>query len=167
MKTIYSIGHSNHDIGVFCGMLKEFRVECLLDIRSVPFSRIYPQFNQAALRESLAAENIGYVFLGRELGGRITDVSCYIEGRIPPAKAGYALHLKYEAIRDTAWFNSGMAKLTGLAAAGPCAIMCSEENPERCHRELIVGRRLRELGYEVIDIRAERSRQGRGQMELF
>lgn len=167
MKTIYSIGHSNHDIGVFCGLLKEFRVTCLLDIRSVPFSRFYPQFNQAALRESLAAEKIGYVFLGRELGGRIADASCYQDGQIPNVKAGYALHLKYEAIRDTEWFNSGIVRLLDLAAGATCAIMCSEENPERCHRELIVSRRLRELGYEVIHIRSEQSRLRQNQLELF
>jgi len=35
--------------------------------------------------------------------------------------------------------------------------MCSEENPEKCHREIIIGRRLKELGYKVNNIRTKES----------
>ena len=48
---------------------------------------------------------------------------------------------------------------------GLCAFMCSEENPEKCHRELIVGRRLRELGIQVNHIRAKSEKKE--QMDLF
>ena len=47
--TIYSIGHGNKKIEDFIGELKSFKIQFLLDIRSKPYSKWNPQFNQAAL----------------------------------------------------------------------------------------------------------------------
>jgi uncharacterized protein (DUF488 family) len=45
--------------------------------------------------------------------------------------------------------------LIKLAKGANIAIMCSEENPVRCHRNLLVGRRLLELGIKVYHIRKD------------
>jgi uncharacterized protein (DUF488 family) len=165
MSTIFTIGHSNLSIGDFCGLLHDRDVRCLADIRSVPYSRYCPQFNQKALAGSLEAARIGYSFLGDVLGGRIREADCYLGRAIPRVKAGYAEYLDYGAICSKDWFNSGIAALLELARGDACAIMCSEEDPGRCHRELIVGRRLRELGASVVHIR---SKDGdAGQIGLF
>lgn len=155
MKQVFSIGHSNLDIGSLCTLLRQAGVVCLADIRSVPFSRFNPQFNQQSLARSLQDAGIAYVFLGNELGGRIKNVACYKDKSIPDKQTGYALHLDYDAIIAKAWFIAGMDRLLGLIDQGNCAIMCSEENPGQCHRELIVGRRLKELGYGVAHIRSK------------
>ncbi len=76
MKQVYSIGHSNHDIDKFCDLLIHNEIKYLVDVRSTPFSRYYPQYNQERLLLSLATVNIKYVFLGKELGGRINDITC-------------------------------------------------------------------------------------------
>jgi uncharacterized protein (DUF488 family) len=165
MKQLYSIGHSNHDINCFCNLLKQANIEYLVDVRSVPFSKYYPQFNQERLITSLEAVNIKYMFLGKELGGRINDISCYKDEVIPDKKVGYALHLNYESICTKEWFNNGINTLLRIVKQGNCAIMCSEENPEKCHRELIIGRRLKELGYCISHIRAKSDTQE--QLGLF
>ncbi len=165
MSVVYTIGHSKHPLPVFFSLLHGSGIQNLADIRSVPYSRFAPQFNQGRLRDSMAEEGIRYLFLGDELGGRINDAECYIDRSIPELKAGYARFLDYDAIRAKDWFNSGIAKLLELAETGATAIMCSEENPEGCHRELIVGRRLRELGLSVFHIRSKKAETG--QIGLF
>jgi uncharacterized protein (DUF488 family) len=47
------------------------------DVRSAPFSRFNPQFNREALEQSLKANGIRYALLGKELGARSEDRSCY------------------------------------------------------------------------------------------
>ena len=165
MKQVYSIGHSNHDIDIFCSLLIHDNIEYLIDIRSTPFSRYYPQYNQERLVKSLEIVNIKYIFLGNELGGRINDITCYKDGIIPSKKVGYALHLNYENICTKEWFQNGIEKLIKIIEQETCAIMCSEENPEKCHRELIIGRRLKELGYIVKNIRSKENNQE--QLGLF
>jgi uncharacterized protein (DUF488 family) len=165
MKTLYSIGHSNHNITEFCDLLHNSKIHYLVDIRSVPFSKFYPQFNQNMLIKSLEAEHIQYIFLGNELGGRINDISCYINDTIPGRKIGYASFLNYEVICTKEWFTLGITKLLDTIDKGTCAIMCSEENPEQCHRELIVGRKLKELGYTVTHIRSNLANPA--QLKLF
>ena len=165
VKQVYSIGHSNHDIDKFCDLLIHNEIKYIVDVRSTPFSRYYPQYNQERLLRSLETVNIIYVFLGKELGGRISDITCYKDGVIPSTKPGYALHLNYENIYTKEWFQNGIEILVKIIEQGKCAIMCSEENPEKCHRDLIIGRRLKELGYKVNNIRTKES--NKEQLGLF
>jgi uncharacterized protein DUF488 len=76
-------------------------VEVLADVRSVPYSRFNPQFNQVALKLSLLRVGILYAYFGRELGGwpagpppsfqegigRVSGAACPCSARrkIPPA----------------------------------------------------------------------------------
>src|SRR5699024_11881552 len=75
--TIYSIGHGNKKIEDFIAELKSFEIQFLLDIRSKPYSKWNPQFNQAALDLELENNGITYVFVGDTLGGLPEDRSCY------------------------------------------------------------------------------------------
>src|SRR5437899_8122343 len=68
---VWTIGHSTRPIGEFVAALNSFRIEMLVDVRSFPGSRRYPQFGQAKLSASLADLSIGYTHLPA-LGGRRT-----------------------------------------------------------------------------------------------
>src|SRR5258708_13436153 len=70
---LWSIGHSNHEIGHFIALLRAHGVAALADVRTAPFSRYSPQFNRDALAQSLAAAGITYVFLARELALKPTQ----------------------------------------------------------------------------------------------
>ena len=46
IKKIYSIGHSTHSVAEFLALLKAHHIECVIDVRSIPKSHHYPQFNK-------------------------------------------------------------------------------------------------------------------------
>ena len=69
---VFTIGHSNHAAEVFLRLLRQHRIEEVVDVRSSPHSRYNPQFNRRTLQATLADAGVGYVFMGGELGGRQT-----------------------------------------------------------------------------------------------
>ena len=52
--TIYTVGHSTHPLDYLLELLKEYGVNCLIDIRSVPASAYNPQYNQEPLKNFLS-----------------------------------------------------------------------------------------------------------------
>ena len=66
---IWTIGHSTRSIEDFISLLKKNEIKLLADVRSLPGSKRYPQFNREALAESLNAHGIRYEHFP-ELGGR-------------------------------------------------------------------------------------------------
>jgi hypothetical protein len=79
---LYTVGHSNHPIDKFLDLLTGNGISAVADVRSQPFSRRFPQFNKERLAASLSERGIAYVFLGKELGARSDDESCYEDGRV-------------------------------------------------------------------------------------
>jgi len=132
-STIYSIGHGNKKIEDFINELKSFNILFLLDVRSKPFSKWSPHFNQNQLETELTNHNIKYVFVGDSLGGLPEDRSCYDRnGKVV-----------YEIIREKEFFKEGLKRL--LIANERhlnIAIMCSESDPCECHRSKLIGQEL-------------------------
>jgi len=58
--TIWTIGHSARSVEDFIHILKAHEILTLVDVRSYPGSRRYPQFNKDNLAASLAANGINY-----------------------------------------------------------------------------------------------------------
>ena len=141
---VLTIGHSNHPLATFLGLLERRRVTALADVRSAPYSRFNPQFNREALRDALAERGIRYVYLGRELGGRSDDPACYEGGRI-----------RYDRVARTDRFREGLARVMRGAAEHCIALMCAEKEPLDCHRTLLVARALEERGVEVAHVLAD------------
>lgn len=152
---IYTIGHSNFTIEEFMSLITTYNIAKVVDIRSVPYSKYYPQFNIKRLCGTLEEHGIRYIHDGERLGGRISDISCYTNNQLPTRKINIAELVNYEVLKTKNWFSSGINNIITLAQAGNVAIMCSEENPERCHRNLLVARRLLELGIKVWHIRKD------------
>jgi uncharacterized protein (DUF488 family) len=69
MTTIKTIGHSNHPIQRFVDLLTAGGVKLLVDVRSMPCSRRFPQFGKERLTRSLADAGIAYVHESA-LGGK-------------------------------------------------------------------------------------------------
>src|ERR1041384_2323682 len=67
--SVFTFGHSTRSGEEFVAILKAHGVEVLVDVRTFPGSRRYPQFNRDALRETLAQTGIDYRHEPR-LGGR-------------------------------------------------------------------------------------------------
>jgi uncharacterized protein (DUF488 family) len=139
--TVFSIGHSTHEIGRLIELLRLHGIEMVADVRSKPFSRRQPQFNRERVAESLQEAGIAYEFLGRELGGRPEDSTCYLEGRV-----------SYERLARTALFQSGLDKVMEAAGKKRVALMCAEKDPAGCHRAILVGRHLHARGAQIAHI---------------
>src|SRR5690348_3596324 len=67
-RGIFTIGHSTRPIEDFIALLKAHGVEQLIDIRTIPRSRMNPQFNHDTLPKTLEPAGIGYLHMPA-LGG--------------------------------------------------------------------------------------------------
>lgn len=129
---IFTVGHSNHSMEKFITLLKQHGVTAIADVRSSPFSRRVPHFNQNSLRSLLSSENISYVFLGEQLGARPKNSECYVEGKA-----------RYELIAATESFSTGLDRIFRGAKHHQIALMCAEQDPITCHRAILVCKHLR------------------------
>ena len=141
--TIWTVGHSTQPVDELVALLRAARIEVLADVRSQPYSRHNPQFRRENLKASLQESGLRYVFLGAELGGRPPEPELY------DTKG----HARYDLMMRTERFGAGLDRLLTGAASYRVAIMCSEEDPARCHRRLLVTRALVEREVEVRHIR--------------
>jgi len=146
ISRIWTIGHSTRHIDSFVSLLEENGIKLLADVRSLPGSKRYPQFNKEALAESLNARGIRYEHFP-ELGGRRKSKPDSRNAAWRNASfRGYADYMETEE------FRKGIERLLDLAReAGPGAIMCAEAVWWRCHRSL-VSDYLKARGIEVVHI---------------
>lgn len=142
---IFTLGHSNHPIDAFVGLLKRYDIQVVVDVRSQPHSTHAPQYNLRSLKRDLAKAGFQYVYLGQELGGRPGDSRFYdASGRV-----------MYSRVARSSDFMRGIGRLEEGARKFRVAILCSEENPAVCHRHLLVGRVLGERGAMILHIRGD------------
>jgi uncharacterized protein (DUF488 family) len=141
---VLTIGHSTHSAEAFIALLRMHGVDAVGDVRSSPFSRFKPHFNRELLERDLRVNGIRYIFLGRELGARPEDPSCYAHGRV-----------QYARLAQTELFQSGLDRVMQGAARFRVALMCAEKEPLECHRTLLVARALVARGQPVLHIHAD------------
>lgn len=139
---VYTIGHGSDSFDALIDRLRPHGVTTIADVRSHPVSRHAPDFTKRALEEATAAAGIAYRWLGAELGGRPADRGLY------DAAGG----VRWDDLAATPGFVGGVIQLVGLAQTSTIAVMCSEVDPRRCHRSLIISPALLAAGLEVLDI---------------
>jgi len=128
---IYTIGHSTRKIEYFLDMLESHAIEEVVDVRTIPKSRKYPQFNQEQLKSSLRKSKISYHHLPKLGGLRHTTKSSINTGWQNLSFRGFADYMQ----TDSFW--EGIEELEKIAKKSKVAIMCAEAVPWRCHRSLI------------------------------
>src|ERR1044071_8988116 len=139
---MWTIGHSTRAIDEFISLLRANQIKLLADVRSLPGSKRYPQFNKEALANSLGKVGIRYEHFP-ELGGRRkTRPDSKNTAWRNESFRGYADYMETEP------FRRGVERLVDLAAT-PTAIMCAEAVWWRCHRSLISDF-LKTRGFEEI-----------------
>ncbi len=131
--TVFTIGHSVHPESKFEELLRAHQVTAVCDVRSSPYSRYAPQYSKDALARLLKQSGIAYVFLGRELGARSEDPTCYVDGRA-----------SYERIAMSDAFANGLERVQQGIESYRVALMCAEKDPLSCHRAILVAPYLRE-----------------------
>jgi uncharacterized protein (DUF488 family) len=142
---IWTVGHSIRSADEFNEILLQHEIGALIDVRSFPGSRRYPQFNKAELSAALASHGIGYLHLP-QLGGRRRPS--------PTSKNTAWKNSSFRAYADhmeSKEFQKGIVDLLKVAREKRTAVMCAEALWWRCHRSLIADF-LKVKGIEVIHI---------------
>ena len=130
VRTIYTIGHSSHDLTTFFSLLERYHIETIVDIRRSPRSTRFPHFNF----ECLSRSSFNYSFRGDTLGGRRRrrkSLNNLNDGLVDDDSHGYADHMQRIE------FQQCVNELIASSSSSSVVLMCSENNPEQCHRSLL------------------------------
>lgn len=151
-RTLYTVGHSTHEMETFLDLLAQHEVTVVADVRSFPYSRV-AHFNQETLRVCLKNRGVRYVFLGRELGARREETDCYIDGQVV-----------YERAARSPLFLEGISRVRRGVENHTIALMCAEKEPLDCHRTILICRYLKDH-VPIMHIRADGSLEPHSETE--
>ncbi len=130
-KALWTIGYDGRTPDNLIALLREAKIDILVDVRWTPQSR-KPGFSKGALWQALLSAGIEYRHL-KPLGAPKplrTDLSQ--GGDFKVFATGYKKHLKAQ--------GTTMEELAGLTERGRVCVMCLEARPEDCHRSLLAER---------------------------
>lgn len=145
MKAIYTIGYTSFDVDKFVDVLKKYHITCLIDVRSIPKSSYYKDFDDLNISHILANNGIVYRNYKIEFGARQDNKSFYnIKG-----------YLDFDIFAQSKQFNDGIEKIKKAQEMGyVVCLMCAEKDPINCHRTILIARNLDKKGFEVKHILA-------------
>ena len=139
---IYTIGYGSRSMTEFIEALRQYQIDYLIDVRSVPHSGYKKEFSKKPLAKKLEQHGIRYVYMGDLLGGKPDDESCYVNGIVD-----------YEKVKETDFFQRGIERLrTAFLQQQRVVLMCSEGKPEHCHRCKLIAVTLTNEDVPVIHI---------------
>lgn len=121
MSKLFTIGHGTKTIEQLIKKLEDNKIDVLVDVRSIPYSRKNPQFNADAITRAFTKTKMLYLQKGRNLGG----------------------------LRENVDFDETLDWLADLCTKKNVCVMCSESNPEECHRKSKLQQPMEERGVEV------------------
>jgi len=135
MKEIFTIGHSTYQLEDFIKLLKKYKIDVVVDVRSMPYSKYADWFNRKNLNFFLKESRLYYIFMGDMLGARWEDRSLIFEdGKVD-----------FEKVMQTKKFQDGIDRiLNGVEKGYKIAMMCSEREAFDCHRFALISRFLRD-----------------------
>ncbi|MER3481745.1 MAG: hypothetical protein C4327_15110 [Meiothermus sp.] len=137
---LFTLGHSNHNAEKFLSLLRTHEINLVADVRSQPVSRFSPHFRKANLGPLLSGHGIGYLWLD-SLGGRPKNPELLDESGRPD----------YAKMAQTEGFQRGLERLLQESEKQRTTILCGEEDPNHCHRRLLVVRALCERNPEYAE----------------
>jgi len=122
--TIFTIGHSNVGIDVFLELLQSADIQTVIDCRTKPMSR-WRQYWHSPLARKLMYADIFYEWRGKNIGGLGENVD----------------------------YDDTLSEIANRAHKERIALMCSEGNPEDCHRATDLAPELEKRGIRVVHLR--------------
>ncbi len=143
--TIYTVGHSRHSLDAFIGLLKQNRIERVVDVRGQPYSRYNPQFNREHLSRRLEESGIGYTWSGRHLSGRPREERFH----------GPQGNVLWDKLMSSPELNAALDSIAVEVRLHRIALVCAEEDPMRCHRRFLLTPPLIRRGIRVLHIRGD------------
>ena len=135
-ETIFTIGHSNLNFMRFLSLLQENKINHIIDIRSIPYSRHAPWSNKSRLAEILKPFQIRYTYLGHKLGGKKPALEKFSQ---PSASSPQM-------------YDEAIHSLIQLSMRDHLVLLCAEGDPANCHRQHVIAQTLLDAGVKVIHI---------------
>jgi len=123
---IYSLGYGNvRTVKSIVKTLKKRGIETLVDVRTTPFSKWKPEFNRHEFKAYLEKKGIKYLN-NKALGGK----------------------------EDHEMYPEALADLVKMSKTNdpPIALMCSEQDPRKCHRYKKIGEDLIKKNIRIVHI---------------
>lgn len=173
IDTLYSVGHSQHDLSYFFELLALKDIDYVLDVRSTPYAQYASDYNRENIKFSLECKGIHYAFMGNYFGARSHDSALYGSDGI----------LDFSRVVNSKNFRIGYdCVIRGMNKGHKIAFMCTEKDPLECHRAIMVTNAFYRAGYKIEHIMADKNVQtqedidrrlletyypDRGQMSLF
>jgi uncharacterized protein (DUF488 family) len=139
---IYTIGYAGFSLPDFIEEIKARQITALIDVRSIPYSKAYSDFNKENLNKTLRENNIIYRNYAKEFGARRSESELYTGSKVD-----------FQKVAASEIFKNGIEKIKAGASLGYVfALMCSERDPAFCHRAVLVARAFSDRGFEVFHI---------------
>ena len=166
--TLFQKG-SEIDINKMFSILREFNVTHLVDVRSVPYSKQYPQCNTNYLKNAGKSFSIPYIHIP-ELGAKAspmqdvfsTAAEIFFEDIFPIAKSNrpektelYAEDkiVDFNKFRNDEYFSDSIKRIEKANEQNyTVALMCSEKEPINCHRYFLVSKKIEQKFGDWIEV---------------
>lgn len=174
-QKLYTLGYTafqngaSIDIEKMFKTLKEFKVTHLVDVRSKPYSKQYPQCNADNLK--IAGNNFSITYIHvPELGAKATNLqdvfskasNIFFEDIFPITKSNrpektelydYQEIVDFQKFRNDEYFLEGIKRIERAYENNyTLALMCSEKRPIDCHRFFYVSKKIQQVYGDWIDV---------------
>lgn len=156
---LFTIGYAGYNINSFIKDLEANDIKHVLDVRSVPYSRVYKAFNKETLAVELRSRGITYGNYSEGFGARQQDQRYFTNGKLDFDKFrnSEAFKTEYETLIDV------LSGATGLE--GNVVLMCAEHDPLTCHRAIMVGKAFADVGHKIVHLGSNGYRETNAEFE--
>lgn len=175
-QILYTIGYTlfNSRIGIdlekMYSTLRNFGVSYLVDVRSVPYSKQYPQCNMDALKNAGVRFSVPYIHVP-ELGAKASPIQdvfskasdIFFDDIFPIAASkrpektelqSYEKIVDFNKFRNDEYFMDGIRRIEKAYDKNfTLALMCSEKEPINCHRYFLVSKKIEQYFGERIEVK--------------
>ncbi len=188
-KVIYTVGYTLFDRNPYIGVnellttMHKFNIGYLIDVRSVPFSGQFPQYNADQLKQACRQYSANHVDASgeqyklkyahmQELGAKArSDLDVFSKASdiffepaaFPVPKSNRPDHFElneydeivdFRKFRNEEYFHEGLSRIK-KAYSLDCTLclMCSEKLPRDCHRYFLICHALTEMFGDWLEIK--------------
>lgn len=153
---IYTLGHSNYPFDKFIEILNRYKLNCVVDIRAIPYSKYNTQYNKEFFQTNLKKLGYTYIYMADEFGAKRKTRESY-------NNEGYADFDKVILEDD---FKNGVQRLkVGCNKGYKIVLLAAMQEPIRCPRAILVGRQLVKEGFDVKHIMHEGDLKSQADLE--